>query len=170
MPPNKGPSPQWKRIPLLARDGMVVAWTRVDADDYGQHGKHTWRLSSDGYAVRSETKGGKKQTVYLHREVAKTPLGLLTDHANGNRLDNRRSNLRVATRSENGANSADRIRQSGYRGVYFHRTTGRWVAQISDGGRPMHLGIFDTPEEAAAVYDLEAERRWGDYARTNQRR
>lgn len=139
----------------------------MDPDDHGPCSRHTWRLSSDGYAVRSETRGGSKRTIYLHREVAGTPPGMLTDHINGDRLDNRRSNLRVATRSQNGANSADRPRQSPFRGVYPHKPTGRWIAQASDGGRPQHLGIFDTPEEAAAAYDSAATQRWGDYARTN---
>ena len=110
---------------------------------------------------------GTKKTIYLHREIAGTPPEMLTDHINGDRLDNRRSNLRLANPSQNGANSADRQRQSSFRGVYLHKPTGRWVAQISEGGRPRHLGIFDTPEEAAAAYDLAATQKWGAYARTN---
>lgn len=154
-------------IPVLRRDGTRVAWTRVHPEDEILGIKQAWRLSSEGYVVRSEMQDGSKRTIYLHREVAGTPPGMLTDHINGDRLDNRRSNLRIATPSQNAANSADRRRRSAYRGVYHHTPTGRWIAQVSDAGRPRHLGIFDTPEEAAAAYDLAASARWGEYARPN---
>lgn len=108
-----------------------------------------------------------KQTIYLHREIAGTPVGLITDHVNGDRLDNRRANLRIATPSQNGANSSGRQRKSPYRCVYQHKPSGRWIAQVSEGGKPQHLGIFDTPEEAAIAYDLAALTRWGQFARTN---
>lgn len=156
-----------KEIPLRARDGRVVATTLVDQADAAFAGRWTWRLSAEGYAVRSDSTSGKRRTVYLHRELAKAPPDMLVDHANSNRLDNRSSNLRVATPSQNCANSADRHRQSPYRGVYPHKPSGRWIAQVSERGRPRHLGIFDTPEEAAAAYDVAATVRWGDYARTN---
>lgn len=155
------------RVPVLRRDGTRVAWTLMDPEDQANHARHTWRLSSDGYAVRSETRGGSKRTIYLHREIACTPPGMLTDHINGDRLNNTQSNLRTASASQNGANSANRPRRSPFRGVYPHKPTGRWIAQVSKGGRPQHLGIFDTPEEAAAAYDLAATQRWGEYARTN---
>jgi hypothetical protein len=155
------------RVPILRRDGTCVAWALLDAADRANFGRHAWRLGSNGYAVRSETTGGTKRTIYLHREVAGTPPGVLTDHVNGNRLDNRRANLRVATRGENNANSRDRPRRSGFRGVYWHRQAGRWVSQISVDGRLRHLGLFDDPEDAAMAYDLAAREAWGPYARTN---
>ena len=108
-----------------------------------------------------------KTIAYLHREILPPPPGLLVDHINGDRLDNRRSNLRTATPSQNNANSRDRPRKSGFRGVYPHRPTGRWIAQVSVAGRPQHLGIFDDPRDAARAYDLAAREQWGPFARTN---
>jgi hypothetical protein len=155
------------RLPILRRDGTRIAWTLVEPEDAVRFGSHTWRLSSDGYAVRSESDCGKKQTIYLHRMIARTPAGSITDHINGDRLDNRRKNLRVASSSQNNANAHDRPRRSGYRGVYHHRPTGRWVGQISVDGHLRHLGLFEDPEQAARAYDLAARVAWGTYARTN---
>ena len=155
------------RVPLQRRDGTVIAHALVEASDYARVAKHVWRRSSDGYAVRSETSNGTKRTVYLHRVVAGTPPGWVTDHINGDRLDNRRANLRTATPAQNAANSRDRPRRSGLRGVYWHGQARRWVSQISVNGRLRHLGLFDDPEDAARAYDVAARDAWGPYARTN---
>jgi hypothetical protein len=72
----------------------------------------------------------------------------MADHINGNRLDNRRSNLRVVTPSESSSNVRGRA-SSGFRGVYPNH--GRWAAASKLNGRKIHLGTYDTPEEAAAV-------------------
>ena len=154
-------------LPLERRNGQVVGHTLVDANDATLLGQWTWRLSSDGYAVRSETRDGNKRTIYLHREVMQAPRGAIVDHVDGDRLDNRRQNLRIATPGENAANSRDRPRRSGYRGVYPHKPTGRWIAQISAGGHVRHLGIYDDPEAAARAYDLAARAQWGHFARTS---
>lgn len=77
----------------------------VDDEDYDlvmSFGK--WHENDSGYAVRRDTVGGKKQTVRMHREVNATPHNMVTDHKNGNRLDNRKSNLRSVTQRENMAN------------------------------------------------------------------
>lgn len=127
----------------------------------------TWRLSRHGYAVRSEHRDGKKRTVYLHRELLNPPNGLVVDHINRNPLDNRRANLRLATPSQNNANSARRENRTGYRGVYPHRQSGKYVAQISVSGRIKSLGLHDTPEAAALAYDRVALATRGAYARLN---
>jgi hypothetical protein len=154
-------------IPLTRRDGQIVAYALVDAPDAPLIAHHTWRLSTHGYAARSTIEGGRKRTVYLHRQILPSDAETSVDHINGNRLDNRRANLRAATPSQNAANSRDRPRRSGFRGVYPHRPTGRWIAQVSVAGRPQHLGIFDDPQDAARAYDLAAREQWGPFARTN---
>lgn len=155
-------------LPLLNRHGDIVAFTTLDAEDLPWASQWTWRLSSDGYAVRSEVRDGKKRTIQLHRRLVGTPTGLVTDHINGNRLDNRRCNLRVATYSQNNANSRDRQRKGKYRGVYWHGRAHKWCAQISVNGHVRHLGLFEDPEDAAAAYDAAAKDAWADFATLNR--
>lgn len=159
--------PACTEIALKRRDGVTVANAIVDHADARHLSQWQWRLSSEGYAVRSETHQGTKRTIYLHRCVAGTPAGSVTDHINGDRLDNRRANLRTATPSQNNANSRDRRRSGRYRGVYWHRQANRWMSQISIAGRVHHLGLFDDPKEAARAYDVAARATYGAFARTN---
>jgi len=154
-------------MPLLARDGSPRRWTVVDEETAEWMSAWAWRLSSGGYAVRSETSEGKKRTVYLHREIMLPPERLIVDHANGDKLDNRRSNLRFATVAQNNANSKERPRKSQYRGVYWHGVAAKWVAQISTGGSRRHLGLFDNEEDAARAFDVAASATHGPFATLN---
>jgi hypothetical protein len=108
---------------------------------------------------------------YLHRMIAEKafgeiPPGMVVDHIDGNALNMRRENLRIATRAENSANAAPRGGKSCYRGVHEGRPD-RWVAQIAKQGVRFHLGTFDTEEEAAAAYDEKAKEVHGQFARLN---
>ena len=88
------------------------------------------------------------------------------DHADGDLNNNRFSNLREATHSQNLANS--RLRRDnkvGLKGVCQERTTGRWMANINKDGRRHYLGLFDSPEEAHAAYCDAAARLHGEFAR-----
>lgn len=163
MHDSRNPTP----LPLFNRKGHVVAHTMLDAEDVTWASQWTWRLSSEGYAVRSEVRDGKKVTIQLHRELIGTPTGLVTDHINGNRLDNRKGNLRSATVSQNNANSRDRRRKSKYRGVYWHGRARKWCAQITVNGHARHLGLFESQEAAAEAYDQAAKRAWPGFATLN---
>ena len=90
----------------------------------------------------------------------------LTDHRNGDGLDNRRANLRPANASLNQANRTRLSGKSGYRGVTRH-SCGRWQAAICVRGERRYLGLHSSPEEAARAYDLAAVAAFGEYARPN---
>jgi AP2 domain len=88
------------------------------------------------------------------------------DHINGDGLDDRRTNLRAATQAQNNANvRLRRDNRSGFKGVASSRS-GRWRAYI--GSSPvLHIGTFDTPQEAARAYDAAAIKHFGEFARIN---
>ncbi len=89
------------------------------------------------------------------------------DHINGDKTDNRIANLREATHAENLQNSRRPSRNtSGFKGVCFDRSRGKWMARIHADGRDRMLGRFDTPEEAHAAYRAAAEKHHGEFART----
>ena len=158
--------------PLSSRKypGMV---TIIDDLDYDLVTRNKWRAhrQRDGlfYAIRTRTSAdppGTPLTVYLHRVIANTPNGSLTDHRDRDGLNNQRSNLRTATKRQNGCNCPNRVHNtSGYRGVR-QRGNG-WVAQITAFRRNHYLGYFHTPEEAARAYDRKAREFHGEFATTN---
>jgi hypothetical protein len=86
------------------------------------------------------------------------------DHRNGDKLDNRWCNLRLASSSQNCANTRSR----GFlpKGVTLHRQTGKYQAQIKKGGKNFYLGLFESPIEANAAYAQKARELFGDFARS----
>lgn len=89
----------------------------------------------------------------------------LIDHINGDSLDNRRSNLRYCTYSQNLMNTHKVRSASGYKGVYRHRK--RWYAHITLNGRRFYLGLFKTPQDAAHAYNAKAKELFGEFACLN---
>ena len=119
----------------------------IDAADVSRVISCRWFVDSEGYV--STTTGGRQRR--MHRELG--PAAPQVDHANGDRLDNRRCNLRASNAAHNGQNrcGANANTSTGYRKVYKSATPGRWRAQVVKNKVTHHLGTFDTPEEAAAA-------------------
>ena len=137
----------------------------IDDEDAGRVMAHSWWVSSspeiDGHVLCFSTKIGKK-IIKLHRFLMGDPPGLVVDHWDGNRLNNRKSNLRVCTTRENNMNIGLMGRnRSGYRGVSFSKTNRKWRATISLDRKQLHLGYFDHPDVASAVYEEAAELFYG---------
>lgn len=143
----------------------------VDADLFESLGRFNWRAEKRGprwYAARTEQRDGYRTTVYMHAQIMGTPKGMETDHENGNGLDNRRSNLRIATRVQNSQNQGMRPGNcTGMKGVTFDKSRGKWLAQIRVGGRNRSLGRFDDRDAAAAAYDAASREHHGSFGRTN---
>ncbi len=91
-----------------------------------------------------------KKRIYLHRFVMNAPDNMMVDHKNHDPFDNRKSELRLATRSLNGFNRKGPTskNRSGYRGVSFHRLSGKWSASVKFNGVHKSLGYYDDPKEA----------------------
>jgi hypothetical protein len=152
-----------KEIPLT--HGTVAL---VDDADYGFLMQWKWRLDNNGYAARTDYTGGKQRTILMHRVIVNAPE---VDHRDTNRLNNQRSNLRAATRSQNTQNSRKAPgKSSQYKGVTWNKKLRKWNAQINTGRHligKIHLGTFEIEAEAAKAYDEAARRYYGEYARPN---
>lgn len=115
----------------------------VDNEDYDSLNRHKWSLRLGQYAGRYEN----NQHIYMHRVVNSTPDNLLTDHINGDTLDNRKENLRSVNKSQNGINRGkQKNNTSGYKGVNFHR--GKWVAELVVKRQKHYLGRFSELRDA----------------------
>jgi len=138
----------------------------VDDEDEGLVSGLSWYFQN-GYA-RADLPRPSNAKIYMHRLLLGQPIGLQVDHRNGNRLDNRRCNLRLASATQNAANSGPKpSNRSGFRGVSWFPRDRRWTVHIKVNGRAKNLGYFDDPVEAARVYDAAAVAAHGEFARLN---
>lgn len=141
-----------KQLPLRNRRGQIVAHAIVDDSDFDAVAAFRWHRDDKGYARRYERlSDGRKAAVFLHRAVLGLSRGdgLEVDHVNRTPLDNRRANLRVATRQMQMLNrGSHRGSSSRYRGVTWQADKGKWRARVRYGSRSVPLGYFDSEEEA----------------------
>lgn len=128
------------------------------------------RSARTTYAVRTQWSGGVQRNVRLHRLVAERAGIDLSreevDHINGNGLDNRRSNLRGATRRQNCCNRGTQVNNtSGHKGVSWHKGKGKWQAYITVNRKRIYVGCFDSLNEAAAARAGAAQFLHGEFVR-----
>jgi hypothetical protein len=179
----------FRRIPLTQGRFAIV-----DPQDYRRLSSYKWRLCRTRgknvlYAERSvRLPGGRYSRILMHRQIMGDLLlasstqnpklrtqnyhrylsdGYVIDHINGNGLDNRRANLRLATVAQNAWNSKKRKSRSGYKGVWFAADKGLWRAAIVYHGRRIHLGYFTDKIAAAKTYDSAAKKYYGEFAKPN---
>lgn len=143
----------------------------VDDEDYERVAAKQWRLF---YGNQNRMYAVNGQGLLLHRFLLEAPRGLTVDHRNGNGLDNRRKNIRLATQSQNLANQSSRLVRKGrptnsqFKGVT--KLEGRprpWRATISVDRKQHFLGYYADEVGAARAYDAAARLYFGDFAHTN---
>jgi hypothetical protein len=144
-----------KAVIFVRRNERVLEFI-IDAEDLEKTKKFPYRWSvksatKEGrfYVSTSDTENGIHH-IYLHRFVIGAPKGSIVDHINNNTLDNRKNNLRIVTKSENGQNrkGVSKINTSGIRGVGWNKFAGKWSAYCSENGKKKHLGYFEKVEDA----------------------
>jgi hypothetical protein len=153
-------------IPLHGRKGVFYGYAEIDLQDLDDVRDIAWTLDPRGY-VAGRPPGFKTSTT-LHRWIIfGAAKGGGVDHASGDRLNNRRSNLRIATHTQNMRNTRLKVtNSSGFKGVTT-TAEGRWRARITVDRVEIRLGNFDTREEAAAAYDAAARLHHGEFASPN---
>lgn len=138
----------------------------VDVSDLSTALSYKWELSKSGYARRKARREGVRTTEYLHRVIAGAKPGDIVDHINRDKLDCRRSNLRLVSPTQNNMNrppNANRRDGLAYKGVYKNRKGGTFSAKLCG----KYLGNFSSAEDAARAYDEEARSRFGSVALLN---
>jgi HNH endonuclease/AP2 domain len=153
-----------KEIPLSK--GRVAI---VDDDMFEYLNQWSWFYHKNGYAMRSYRREGKFKKDRMHRVVVNAPAGYDVDHINGNKLDNRKENLRIATRSQNNYNKGLQSNStSGFKGVSWSKQKNKWLARIRVDKKEMYLGSFDYKVDAALAYNEAAFKYHGEFAKYNQ--
>jgi len=146
----------YKLIPLTKGK-----FAKVDNEDFDRLKNINWQFNGIRYAVNHNLD-------YMHRFIMNTPADMDTDHINHDTLDNRKSNLRICTRSQNLANMAlSNNFTSKYKGVSWCNRNKKWVCQISYKSKRIKLGYFTSEIEAAKAYDKKAIELFGEFALTN---
>jgi hypothetical protein len=137
----------------------------VDDADFEPLSKYNWCVSN-GYALRRSSRASGGKNIRMHRVIMDTPDGMFTDHINGDKLDNQRSNLRIVTKSQNEMNKTPNSRnKSGTKGVFWAENVGKWCANIYVNGKNRNLGYFKELDDARAIR-IEAENQYfKQYAR-----
>ncbi len=140
----------------------------VDAEDIARVGRYNWSVTKTAHTAYALRRAGDGKPIYLHRFILSEASGLLPgieiDHANGDGLDCRRSNLRTTTHQRNAQNrnATQKRTLSRFKGV-TRRRNGRWAARCAG----KHIGYFGEEMDAALAYDKAAREQFGRFACLN---
>lgn len=165
---RKGTSPQDETITIPLTRGYETIVDAVDAD----LSEHKWHANPSWHTVYAR-RTVNKRVVLLHRVILARMIGRVlksneyVDHINGNALDNRRSNLRIATNSQNQMNQRTRTdNTSGYKGVHWHKVACKWQARVKINGRYVSGGLYENVEDAAIAARRLREQLHREFANT----
>lgn len=146
-------------------------YAKVDDEDFEYLNQWTWGISN-GYVARKEFLGyvdghRKWKQIYMHRTVMSEP-DIDVDHKFGDKFDNRKSQLRVVTRSQNNMNSEKKARcSSKFKGVCWFSPRQTWRTRITVNGKDVFCRYFKTEIEAARAYNEKAKEIFGEFAKLN---
>lgn len=138
----------------------------VDDEDYERVNQFKWLYIQVGYVARWTYCDNRRVMIYMHRFIMSAPCGKDVDHKFGNKLDNRKSQLRIATRQQNLRNRGrNKNNQSGHKGVSWDKRNGKWRAVITVNRKQIHIGRFDDINKAIEKHREASIAHFGEFAR-----
>ena len=137
----------------------------VDDEDFEYLNQWKWYVTKRNYVRRSK----ENETLYLHRIILNVKdKNIFIDHVNMNKLDNRKINLRICNRSQNGMNrNKTSLNSSGYKGVVFDIRRKKYYAKIKVNQKIIFLGYYINCIDAARAYNQAAQKYHGEFAKLN---
>jgi hypothetical protein len=142
----------------------------LDDEDYERLERFRYYKHKKGYAYRFDESSGHRKAYYMHHDVVGNIKGMVVDHINGNKLDNRKENLRITTNAQNIHNTGNYKKQnktSPYKGVIWNKGAKAWQATMRINGEQRRLGWFETEEAAANAYNHHVKQLRDDLAFIN---
>lgn len=142
----------------------------VDDEDFKNFNKFNWHIDNRGSKIYAKKNCPSGKTAYLHREIMQklNKSNLEIDHIDGNGLNNQKNNLRLATRSQNMANtSVHKDNKSNCKGVCWDKDRSKWMVRICKNYKVINIGRFKNKKEAIKAYNEKALRMFGKFALIN---
>lgn len=147
-----------KTILIKVKGGIFAL---IDEEDLELVNKYTWHTCDKGYP-RNRYYGR------MHRHIMGNPLGMVVDHINGNKLDNRRQNLRVCTQAQNCRNRSSAAGStSKFKGVSWNQRKQRWIVSIKYYEKTVYIGSYKSEELAALCYNIASQELHGEFGKKN---
>jgi len=138
------------KIIIRNKHGRCIGQAIIDREDYFKVTNIKWTITNTGYATGHNPE--TNQTVLLHNHLITRKKGLVVDHINRNKMDNRKENLRLVTYSENMMNRfLDKRNTSGATGVYWYKNRKRWVAEMRYEKQRFYCGSSEDFTEAVKM-------------------
>jgi hypothetical protein len=156
-------------VPLKRKNKTHVML--IDYEDLALLKIYRWFVSTTGYVVKNfyQSKPRIESMEYMHRLIFNPSKKESIDHINGNKLDNRKINLRICIAKENGKNlNLKRTNKSGYKGVSWDKEKNKWLSKITSDLKQIFLGYFDSKDEAAKAYNQAANKYHKKFAKLNE--
>lgn len=158
--------PEKMKLAVSGGRGKTI-FTLISPEDYERALERYWYLNRFGYVMSTRTRD--YPSIGLHRFLLGEPSDKWVDHISGDKLDNRRENLRLCDRQGNARNRFKNLKPASsiYKGVTWNARKGKWYALIFVEGKQRFIGQFDDEVEAALAYDARARLAFGEFAKLN---
>lgn len=143
------------------KNELISGISMIDLSDVEKCKLYKWHFNA-GYIKRGDRLPLHNFLLNI-KPSRETPI----DHKNGNKLDNRKQNLRVCTPKDNRCNTSKRYGSSKFKGVSYYKIINKWRASIKVNGNDVYLGIFEKEMDAAIAYDMAAKIHHGEFANLN---